>query len=68
MHDLNSKILHINRLFLLQNPKETPSFGVFLGIILKNEIFSQKSDSVSFLPLKHTNFMRSLSYESFWRK
>ena len=59
VHDLNPKILHINRLFLLQNPKETHSFGVFWGIILKNEIFSHKSDSVSFLPLQHTNFMRS---------
>ena len=28
-------------------------FGVFLGIILKT------SDSVSFLPLRHPNFMRS---------
>ena len=45
------------------------TWGVF-GHYPQNEIFSQKSGSVSFLPLRHPNF-REVSekyYEPLWRK
>ena len=42
----------------LQNPKIS-IFMVFLSIISKNEIFFKKFGSVSFLPLRQPNFMRS---------
>ena len=47
-----------------------PYFWGVLGHYPQNEIFSQKSDSVMFLPSRHPNFMRSFrkSYEPFWRK
>ena len=49
VHDLDPKNLHRKWFFLL---------GVF-GHYLQNDIFSQKPGSISFLPLKHTNFMKS---------
>ena len=55
-HDLNPKNLQINRIFFLQNLKK-PIFEELLGITPKN--VSQKSGSVSFLPLRHPNFMKS---------
>ena len=42
----------------LENSKK-PYFGGVLGHSPKNKIFSKKSHSISFLPLRHPNFMRS---------
>ena len=61
VHDLNLKNLHINGLFLFCKIQCTQCFWVFFGHYSQNEIFSQKSGSVSFLPLKHPNFMRSFT-------
>ena len=57
VHDLNPKNLHINGLFFLQNPK-SPFLGGAFGRYPQIEIFSQKSGSVRFLLLRHSNFMR----------
>ena len=61
MHDLNPKNLQINRLIfflILENPKKPYFWGV-LGHFAQNEIVPQKSGSISFLPLRPPNFMRS---------
>ena len=42
----------------MQNQKKCYFWGVF-GHYPQNEIFSQRSGSTSFLPLRHPNFMRS---------
>ena len=39
--------------------QKNPIFGVSLGIIPKMRFFSQKSGSISFLPLTQHNFMTS---------
>ena len=44
--------------FFCKNPKQ-PILGVVFGHYPQNKIFSQKSGSVSFLPLRQPNFMRS---------
>ena len=56
VHDLNPKNLHINGFFFAK-PKKLYFLGVF-GHYLQNEIFPQKPSSVSFLPLRHPNFMK----------
>ena len=58
VHDLNPKHLHINGLFFSAKSKKSYLWGVF-GHYPQHEIFSQKSCSVSFLPLRHPNFKRS---------
>ena len=58
VHGLNPKNLNINTLLFLQNPKN-PILGEVFGHYPKNEHFSQKSGSASFLPLRHLNFMTS---------
>ena len=61
MHDLNPKNLQINRLIfflILENPKKPYFWGV-LGHFAQNETVPQKSGSISFLPLRPPNFMRS---------
>ena len=57
VHDLNPKNLHITGLFFLQNPK-SPFLGGAFGRYPQIEIFSQKSGSVRFLLLRHSNFIR----------
>ena len=52
MHPLKQKILHIND---FAKSKKPYSWGTF-DYYPKNE-FSEKSDSVNFLPLGHSNFM-----------
>ena len=52
LHDLGPKNIHINKLFFFfQNLKAF--FWGYFGVL------SRKSCSVSFLPLRHLNFMRS---------
>ena len=51
------KSTHQWTIFLLN--KKKPILVVFLDIIPKMRFFYQKSSSVSFLPLRHPNFMRS---------
>ena len=46
--------------YFLQNPKNLIFGGVF-GLYPQNEILSLKSSSVSVLPLRHPNFMRSFT-------
>ena len=60
VHDLNPKNPHIDGLLFLQNPKN-PIFrvqGIF-GHYPQNEIFFQKSDSISFSSVRHPNFKKS---------
>ena len=61
VHDLNLKNLHINGLFFVflffTKSKKPYLWGVF-GNYPQNEICSQKSGYVRFLPLRHPNFMR----------
>ena len=62
VHDLNAKILHISGVFFFfffVKSKKTYLWRRPFGHYLKNEIFSQKSVSVSFLSLRHPNFMKS---------
>ena len=61
-------------LLFWQNQKN-PIFGGVFGHYSQNEIFPQISGSVSFLPLRHPDFMRSFrkkspikSHQPFWRK
>ena len=56
--DLNPKNLHINGLFFCKKQKNPVLGGVFEHYS-RNEIFTQKFGRVSFLPLRHPNFMRS---------
>ena len=55
VHDLDKKNLHIKRLFFAKS-----KWGIF-GHYAQNKIFSQKYGSVSFLPLRHSNFMKSFT-------
>ena len=57
VHDLNTKNLQINGLFFFQNPK-IPFLGGAFGPYPQIEIFFQKSGSVRFLLLRHSNFIR----------
>ena len=61
VHDLNPKILHINGLFFVRS--KTPCFRYAFWHYPQNEIFSWKSGSVRFLPLRHPNFMK---YWQWW--
>ena len=58
VHDLNPKNLPINRLDFFAKSKKSLFWGYF-WVLSPNEIFSQKSGSDSFSPLRHRNFMRS---------
>ena len=60
VHDLNPKNLHINgSMDYFFAKSQNPCFLGVLGYYPQNEIFSKKSGSVSFLPLRHPNFMGS---------
>ena len=59
VHDLNPKNLHINvQIFFYKIPK-TYFQGIFGHYPQKIEIFSPKSSSISFSPIRHPNFMTS---------
>ena len=58
MYDLNPENLQTNGLFFFEKSKKPYFWGVS-GHYCQNEIFSQKSGSISFLPLRHPNAMRS---------
>ena len=58
VHDLNPKNLHINGQIFFAKSKKPYFWGAF-EYYPQNEIFSQKSGSISFSPLRHPNFMRS---------
>ena len=64
VHDLYSKNLRITGLYFFAKSRKL-NFGVVLGHYPQNEIFSQKSGSVSILPLRHPNFMR-ISRKILW--
>ena len=57
VHDLNSKNLHINWLFLLQNPRNH-IFGVFWGIIPKWDFFPK-------IQFRHEKFQKN-PMNRFW--
>ena len=60
VHDLNPKNLHINgSMDYFFAKSKNPCFLGVLGYYPQNEIFSKKSGFVSFLPLRHPNFMGS---------
>ena len=68
LHNLTQKI-YTSMDYFLAKSKNPYFWGVF-GHYPQNEIFSQKSGSVSFLLLKHPNFMRSFRkiLWAVWRK